>query len=81
MNVKAIECLSVHPREHYLNVSGTKNAVKLLQSGEWNYTNVPVKVYPMSKFDLAHEELETKYGKYMKAVIDMTVIDGEPYIV
>ena len=27
--------------------------------------------------DQAQEELETKFGKYMKAVIDMTKIDGE----
>ena len=30
--------------------------------------------------DQAQEELKTKFGKYMKAVIDMTKIDGEPYI-
>jgi len=81
LNVKAIDCLNVHPREMDLNFTGAKNAVKLLSSGVWNYKNIPTKVYPMNKFDLAQSELETKYGKYMKAVIDMTKEDGEPYIV
>jgi threonine dehydrogenase-like Zn-dependent dehydrogenase len=80
LNVKAIECLSVHPRERDLSDIGSRNAAVLLSSGEWNYQNLPVKVYPMSKFDQAHAELETKYGKYMKALIDMTKEDGEPYI-
>ncbi|MHC1693882.1 MAG: alcohol dehydrogenase catalytic domain-containing protein [Eubacteriales bacterium] len=81
LNVKAIDCLSTHPREWNLSVEGAKNGARLLSSGEWNYKNLPVKIYPMSKFDLAHEELETKYGKYMKALIDMTKLEGEPYIV
>lgn len=80
LNVKAIECLSTHPREDYLNDIGARNAAELLSSGAWNFKDVPVKIYPMSKFDLAHEEIGTKYGKYMKALIDMTKIDGEPYI-
>jgi threonine dehydrogenase-like Zn-dependent dehydrogenase len=81
LNVKAIECLSVHPREWQLSATGAQNAVKLLSSGVWNYTDVPVKIYPMNKFDLAQAEMETKYGKYMKALIDMTKEDGEPYII
>lgn len=80
LNVKAIECLSTHPREHNLNDMGARNAARLLSSGEWKYQNLPVKVYPMSKFDEAHAEIGTKYGKYMKALIDMTRLDGEPYI-
>jgi len=81
LNVKAIECLSVHPREAHLNKIGARNAVKLLSSGEWNFTNIPTKIYPRNKFDQAQEEIETKYGKYMKAVIDMKAEDFEPYIV
>lgn len=80
LNFKAIDCLSVHPRESELSDIGARNAVQLLTSGQWKYTDVPVKIYPMSQFDRAHEELETKYGTYMKALIDMTCIDGEPYI-
>lgn len=80
LNLKAIDCLSVHPRERELNRIGAFNAVELLSSGQWNYKNIPVKVYPMSRFDQAHAELETKYGHYMKALIDMTREDGEPYI-
>ena len=78
--MKAIDCLSTHPREAELNAASAKNAVRLLASRTWNYTNIPIKIYPMSRFDLAHEELETKYGKYMKALIDMEHEDGEPYI-
>ena len=81
LNVKAIECLSTHPREMDLNKSGAIFAAKLLESGEWNFKNLPVKVYPMNMFDQAHEELETKYGKYMKAIIDMRQMDGKPYII
>ncbi len=81
LNVRAIECLSVHPREWDILSEGAKNATRLLSDGRWDYQNIPTKVYPMSKFDQAHEELETKFGKYMKAVIDMTQIDGEPYII
>jgi len=80
LNVKAIECLSTHPRERNLSDIGARNAAELLSSGAWNYANVPVKIYPMNKFDQAQEELETKYGKYMKSLIDMTKEDGEPYI-
>lgn len=80
LNFKAIDCLSTHPREPELSHVGAINAVKLLASGEWNFLNVPVKVYPMNKFDQAHAELPTKYGHYMKALIDMTHVDGEPYI-
>jgi threonine dehydrogenase-like Zn-dependent dehydrogenase len=80
LNLKAIDLLSVHPREYELSASGARNAAQLLESGLWKYVNVPVKVYPMDKFDLAHEELESKYGKFMKAIIDMTKLDGEPYI-
>ena len=81
LNLKAIDCLSVHPREYDLSADGARNAVQLLASGAWKYVNLPVKIYPMSKFDLAHEEIESKYGKYMKAIIDMTKVDGEPYII
>ena len=81
LNFKAIECLSTHPREHDLLTKGVFGCMELLSKGEWNYNHIPVKVYPYTKWDLAHEELETKYGKYMKAVIDMTWEDGEPYIV
>lgn len=81
LNLKAIECLSTHPREAHLNDIGARNTVRLLTSGEWNFVGVPTKVYPRDKFDQAQEELETKYGKYMKAVIDMTAEDFEPYII
>lgn len=80
LNMNAIDCLSTHPREMQLNDTGARNAARLLSSGMWNYQNIPVKIYPMNGFDLANEELETKYGKYMKALIDMEKEDGEAYI-
>ena len=81
LNMEAIDCLSTHPREWEIECTGAINAVRMLNDGRWDFKNIPTKVYPMSKFDQAQEELETKFGKYMKAVIDMTKIDGEPYII
>jgi threonine dehydrogenase-like Zn-dependent dehydrogenase len=81
LGVKAIELKNTHPREWDLSVAGAKNAVRMLADGRWIYHDMPVKVYPLNKFDQAHEELETKYGKYMKAIIDVTKEDGEPYII
>ncbi len=81
LNVRAIDLLSVHPRETELNKICARNAVKLLESGRWDFLNVPTKVYPMSKFDQAQAELETKYGKYMKAAINMDMADGDPYVI
>lgn len=81
LNVRAIDLLSVHPRESDLNKICARNAVKLLESGRWDFLRVPTKVYPMSKFDQAQAELETKYGKYMKAAIDMSMMEGEPYVI
>lgn len=80
LNVKAVECLSTHPREADLNAKSAINAATLLSSGAWGYRNLPVKIYPMSKFDQAQAELETKFGKYMKAIINMEAEDGEAYI-
>ena len=80
LGLKAIEMLNTHPRETWLSVEGAYNAVKLLERGDWNYKNIPVKIFPMSKFDEAQAEQESKYGKYMKAIIDMTMEDGNAYL-
>jgi len=80
LNVKAIECLSVHPREGRLNDLSARNSLDLLVSGKWKFANMPIKIYPANKFDQAQGELRSKYGKYIKALIDMTMEDGEPYI-
>lgn len=80
LNVKAIDCLSTHPREWDLLQESCKNAVKLLCSGSWSYKNVPTKIYPITMFDNAQGDLTSKYGKYMKALVDWTKLDGEPYI-
>jgi 23S rRNA U2552 (ribose-2'-O)-methylase RlmE/FtsJ len=83
LNFKAIDMLSTHPRDMDRSFKGCQLAMDMLSSGLWNYRNVPTKVYPMDKFDDAHKELETKFGKYLKAVIDMNPdhIGAEPYIV
>jgi len=81
LNVKAIDCLSTHPREKALNRESCKNAVQMLADGTWNYGHVPTKVYPVSRFDEAHADLEHKFGKYLKAVVDFTRDDFEPYII
>ena len=80
MNVKAIDCLSTHPREFDMNRTGCERAIKMLDDGRWNFKNIPVKVYPYTQIDRAQSELTEKYGKYMKAIIDYRVCDGEPYI-
>ena len=81
LNVKAIDCLSTHPREHDMNLTGCRRAVTMLASDVWCFKNIPTKIYPVSKFDDAHRELETKYGKYMKALVDFEREDFEPYII
>lgn len=82
LNYKAIDCLSTHPREIDLKRKGCKNAIQMLMNGSWDFKNIPTKVYPIAKFDQAQGELETKYGKYMKAMVDFDAPDDmEPYII
>lgn len=81
LNLKAIRMNSVHPREYALSADGARKAVELLSSGAWQFTNLPIKVYPMNMLDQAYREIDSKYGKYMKVIIDMTKPDGEPYII
>lgn len=80
LNVKAIDCLSTHPREWDLLLASCRNAMKLMADGEWSYKSVPTKIYPITQFDKAQGELTEKYGKYMKALVDWTKFDGEAYI-
>ena len=80
LNVRAIDMLSTHPREGDIMKVAFQKSMDMLSSGLWKYKNLPVKIYPMDKFDLAHEEITSKYGKYMKALIDLTAIGTEPYI-
>lgn len=80
LGVKAIVMHNTHPREWELSVTGAWNAARMLGSGEWNFKDIPTMVYPMDKFDLAQEEMDTKYGHHMKAVIDMEMETGEPYL-
>ncbi|MBQ2966843.1 MAG: alcohol dehydrogenase catalytic domain-containing protein [Clostridia bacterium] len=81
LNVKAIDCLSTHPREQDLFVTSCANAVRMLGDNSWNFKSVPTKVYPVSMFDQAQGDLKTKYGKYMKALVDFEREDFEPYII
>lgn len=80
LNVKAIDCLSTHPREWEMNRECCKSAVKMLSDDSWAYAHVPTKVYPATMFDTAHRELPDKFGKYLKAVISWTDFDFDPYI-
>lgn len=80
LNIKAIDMLSVHPREANLTDIGARHAAEMLGSSAWNYKNIPTMIYPMSKFDQAQADLEHKYGHHMKALIDMETEDGEPYM-
>lgn len=81
LNVKAIDCLSTHPREVDLNLKGYVSAIKMLAADDWNYKHVPTKIYPITMFDEAQAGLESKFGKYMKALVDWTKTEGEPYII
>ena len=46
-----------------------------------NTGNVKTKIYPYTQFDKAQAEMETKYGIFMKSLIDMTWEDGEPKVI
>ncbi len=81
LNVKAIDCLSTHPREADLSRQGAVNAAEMLSNGSWKFRHVKTKIYPYRKFDQAQAEMETKYGKFMKSLIDMTWEDGEPKVI
>ncbi|MCQ2432338.1 MAG: alcohol dehydrogenase catalytic domain-containing protein [Clostridia bacterium] len=81
LNVRAIDCLSTHPRETELSLKGARNAARMLSEGRWNYMHIPTMVYPMSRFDQAQADLETKFGHHMKAIIDMRHEDFEPYLI
>lgn len=81
LNVKAIDCLSTHPREWDFLLDCCQNAVDMFEKDTWNYQHVPTKIYPITQFDDAQNELTVKYGKWMKALVDWTKMDGEPYIV
>lgn len=81
LNVKAIDCLSTHPREADMNIRACELAIRMLSDGSWNYKHVPTKIYPITQFDKAQGELPQKFGKYMKALVDFTKTEGEPYII
>jgi len=81
LNVRSIDCLSVHPRDWERSVRGAEQALEMLSNGTWKFADVPTKIYPRTQFDRAQAELETKFGHYMKALVDMTADDFEPYII
>lgn len=80
LGVKAIVLHNTHPREPWLSDTGAKNAMRMLASGEWNFKNIPTMIYPMDQFDRAQQDQETKYGHYMKALLNMEMETGEPYL-
>ena len=81
LNVKAIDCLSTHPREKDLNRASCASAVAMLADDSWCFKNVTTKVFPACRFDQAQSELPTKFGKFLKAVVDYENGDFEPYII
>ena len=81
LNVRAIDCLSTHPRENDFNLLCYANVARMFADNDWIYKHVPTKVYPITMFDKAHEELPDKFGKYLKAIVDWTKTEGEPYII
>lgn len=80
LGVKAIVLHNTHPREDNLSITGAYNATRMLASGEWKYKDIPTMIYPMDKFDLAQEEMDTKYGHHMKSLINMEMLTGDPYM-
>lgn len=80
LGVKAIVLNNTHPRESWLSVTGARNAMRMLESGEWKFKNIPTMIYPMDQFDRAQQDQETKYGHYMKALLNMEMETGEPYM-
>lgn len=80
LNVKAIDCLSTHPREWDLLLRSCQNAMDALAADCWSFKKVPTKIYPITQFDAAQAELTQKYGRFMKAIVDWTRFDGEPYL-
>ena len=80
LGVKAIDMLHTHPREADLLAKGAVHAVELLASGVWHFRNIPTMVYPMNQFDRAMTEMDDKYGRHIKALVNMEMADGEPYL-
>lgn len=79
-NVKAIDMLSTHPRDIDRTCKGVEKALEMMSTGQWNYKNLPVKVFPMNRLDEAMRSNDAKFGTYMKALIDCTKLDGEPVL-
>ena len=44
LNIKAIEMLSVHPRQAQLSDTGARHAAEMLASGAWCYKNIPTMI-------------------------------------
>ena len=63
-----------------MNQIGCQRAIKMLDDGRWNFKSLPVKVYPSTQIDRAHEELTSKSGSYLKALLVFDKSEGEPYI-
>ncbi len=81
LNVKAIDMLSTHPREWEISRTASKRVINLFEKKIWAYQHVPTKIWPISRFDDAHAELDKKYGIYMKSLVDWSGEEFEPYVV
>lgn len=78
LNVKAIDCLSVHPREEELLERCARSSVDLLSRGTWAFRGVPTMVYPADQFDRAYADMAGGQAPFMKALLDMRHVGGEP---
>lgn len=78
--VKAITMLNTHPRDRDRTKKGAVKAFELMASGRWEYQKLPVKIYPLDKLDQAHTEITTKYGKWIKSLVDCQGLGFEPYL-
>lgn len=71
-NVKAISAVSLHERKDPFQMKCCQNAMELLSTGQWPFAGVNTCIYGLNEFDQAQQDLDTKPGNMIKAIIDCT---------
>ena len=71
-NYKAITMINLHERRMDYMAQCDREAFDLRASGQWPFTNLKHKVYPLDQFDVAMAEIITKPGGIIKGLIDCT---------